>query len=269
MSWRMLIITLPLCFAVVVCRAARLGSPAANIESSEQEQTSLGTDLGAASSTATVTVAELTVPTKARKELEKARKAILHQRVDEADHYIAKALLAWPRYCQALTLKSWLALTRKSYEQARADAEMAVEYDPNDSLALQTLGDSYMFLHRFDDALRIIDHSIAIKPSAWQGYYEKGKLSILRGDWPGALRAAAKASSLTRDNPYLHLLRVFAFAGMKDQSAADREIAVFRRLKPETSWSPQLRRALIGTGMYNIEPPTDVSRSDNTSGTPH
>jgi tetratricopeptide (TPR) repeat protein len=251
----MFIVTFPLCFAAVMCSAAQLDFPAPNIESSEQGQVSAERDLGTASSTATVTVAELKVPSKARKELERARKAVLRHRLGEADHYIAKALLAWPRYCQALTLKSWLALTRNSYEQARVDAEMAVEYDPNDHLALVTLGESYMFLNRLDDALRAIDRSIAIEPNAWQGYYAKGMLSIVRGDWPGALRAAAKASSLTEDKPYLHLLRVFAFAGMKNRSAADSEMAVFRRLQPEASWSPQLKRVFNGLGMYNSGPP--------------
>jgi tetratricopeptide (TPR) repeat protein len=222
-------------------------------------------DLDVASSAPTVTVAELAVPTKARKELEKARKAVVRHRLGDADHYIAKALLAWPRYCQALTLKSWLALTRHSYEQARVDAEMAVEYDPNDHLALAALSDSYLFLNRLDDAVRVIDRSIALKPDAWEGYYMRGKLSIVTGDWPGALRAAAKASSLTRENAYLHLLKVFAFARMKDRSAADGEMAVFRRLKPETSWSPEIKRALNDLGMYNTEAP--ISREDNISAT--
>jgi tetratricopeptide (TPR) repeat protein len=265
MSYRTLIVALALCLATAVCSAAQIDSRP--VKSSEPDQASSGMDLDMASSAATVTVAELTVPTKARKELEKARKAVLRHRLGEADNYIAKALLAWPRYCQALTLKSWLALTRHSYEQARVDAEMAVEYDPNDHLALAALGDSYLFLNRLDDALRAIDRSIAVKPNAWQGYYVKGKLSIVLGDWPGALRAAAKASTLTKENAYLHLLKVFAFAGMKDWSAADSEMVVFRQLKPEALWSPQIKRALNNIGMYNTESP--MSRDDNLLATHH
>ncbi len=263
MSYRTFIVALVLCFAAAMCCAAQTDSGPA--KSSEQDQASSGMDLDMASSAATVTVAELTVPTNARKELEKARKAVLRHRMGDADHYIAKALLAWPRYCQALTLKSWLALTRHSYEQARVDAEMAVEYDPNDHLALAALGDSYLFLNRLDDALRAIDRSIAVKPNAWQGYYVKGKLSIVRGDWPGALQAAAKASSLTTGNAYVHLLKVFAFAGMKDWSAADSEMVLFRSLKPEASWSPQIKRALNDVGMYKIE--STPSRGDNSLAT--
>lgn len=165
MSCRVFLVTLPLCFAAVVCSAAQLNSSGAHIQSYDEAELGSGMVLSTASSSATVTVAELRVPTKARKDLEKARKADLRHRLEEADHYIAKALIAWPRFCQALTLKSWLALTKNSYEQGRLDAEMAVEYDPNDYMALVTLGDSYMFLDRFDDALRVIDRSIAIKPN--------------------------------------------------------------------------------------------------------
>lgn len=264
MFYRVPIIALLLYFAAVVCSAAQR-SPA-GIRDSEQDEVSLGTDFGTSTATATVTVAELQVPAKARKELEKARKAVHRHRLGQADQYVAKALLAWPHYCQALTLKSWLALRRQSYEQARVDAEMAVQYNPNDYLALMTLADSYMFLNRLDDALHAIDRSMELKPNAWQGYYEKGKLSILRGNWPGALRATEKAFSLTTENAYLHLLRIFAFAGMKDQSAADREMAAFRRLKPEAFWSPELKSAFNGIG-YHTDLPTDVPRGNNAAAT--
>jgi len=264
MSCRNFIFALAFCFAAVGCSVAQKNSPTRNINSTEEGQARSETDLDVASSAATVTVAELTVPTKARKELEKARKAVLRHRNKEADHYIAKALLAWPHYCKALTLKSWLAVSRHSYDEARVDAEMAVEYDPNDHLALAALGDSYLFLNRFDDAQRAIDRSIALKPNAWQGYYVKGKLSIVLRDWPGALRAAVKASSLATENAYPHLMMIFALSGMKDWSAADNELAVFRRLKPEASWSPEVKRALNHIGMYKTEPAMDVTRGDNS-----
>ena len=193
-----------------------------------------------------MSVAELKVPSKASKALEKARHAIRRNKLDEADHYIAKALLAWPHYCQALTLRATLALTRKSYEQARADAEKAVEYDPNDNVAYMVLGDSYISLNRFDDALRAIDRSTEIKPNAWQGYYEKGKILLVHHDWAGALRQAEKAASLKNDDdPYLHVLKAFAFAGMNDRISAKKEIDAFRRLKPDdSSWPPQIRQRL-------------------------
>ena len=230
--------------------------------SSSQDWVSLGIDVDAESKDATVSVAELTVPSKASKALEKARHAVVRNKLEDADRYIAKALLAWPHYCQALTLRATLALTRNSYEQARADAEKAVEYDPNDGLAYMVLGDSYLSLNRLDDAMRAIDRSIDIKPNAWQGYYEKGKILLIHHDWEGTLRQAAKAASLkTEDDPYLHLLKAFAFAGMKDRPAATNEIDAFRRLKPESSWSPQTRQRLNEIGLSGIENSGEPIRS--------
>jgi hypothetical protein len=222
---------------------------------SSQGWVSVGIDVGEASKDDTVSVSELQVPIKAAKALEKARRAFNHNKLDEADHYIAKALLVWPRYCQALTLRAALELTRKSYEQARADAEKAVEYDPNNSEAYIVLGDSYISLNRFDDALRAIDRSTEIKPNAWQGYYEKGKILLVHHDWAGALRQAAKAASLTNgDYPYLHLLKAFAFAGMNDRLSAKNEIDAFRRLQPdESSWPPLTRQRLNAMGLSGIE----------------
>jgi tetratricopeptide (TPR) repeat protein len=224
-------------------------------------------DSDAASKDTTVSVAELQVPSKARKALEKARRAIRHNKLDEADHYITEALLVYPRYCQALTLRATLALGKKSYEQALADAEKAVEYDPNDNLAYIVLGDSYISLNRLDDALRAIDRSTEIKPNAWQGYYEKGKLLLVHHDWAGALRQAAKAASLTnRDYPYLHVLKAFAFAGLNDRLSAKNEIAAFRRLKPDdSSLPPQIRQQLNAMELFAIED----SGQPNPSGSGH
>lgn len=220
---------------------------------SSQDWVSVAIDVDAASKDATVSVAELKVPSKARKELEKARQALSHNKLVDADRYIAKALLAWPHYCQALTLRATLALARNSYEPARADAEQAVEYDPTDSSAYIVLGDAYILLNRLDDAQRAVDRSIEIKPNAWEGYYDRGRISVIRHDWPGALRQAAKAASLkTEDDPYLHLLKALAFAGMNDQAAAKNEVNEFRRLKPESSWSPQTKRRLREIGMPAI-----------------
>ncbi len=236
---------------------------------SSQDWVSVAIDLGAASKDATVSVAELKVPSRASKALEKARHAFSRNKLDEADHYITKALLAWPRYGQALTLRATVALTRKSYDQARADAEKAVEYDPNDSVAYMVLGDSYISLDRFDDALRAVDRSIDLKPNAWQGYYEKGKILLVHHDWAGTLQQATKAASLkTGDDPYLHLMKAFAFAGMNDRPSARNEIAAFRRLKPDdSSWPPQTKQRLNAMGLSGIESsgPPDPSGSGHPS----
>jgi len=220
------------------------------VVASSQNLVSVAIDVDAASKDATVSVAELKIPGKARKALEKARQAFSHNKLAEAERYIAKALVAWPHYCQALTLRATLALTTSSYENARADAEKAVEYDPHDSSAYLVLGDSYILLNRLDEAQRAVDRSIEIEPNAWLGYYDKGRILVIRHDWPGTLRQVEKAASLnTEDNPYLHLLKAFAFAGMNDQAAAKDEVDTFRRLKPESSWSPQTRQRLNDMGL--------------------
>jgi len=233
---------------------------------SSQDWVSIAIDVDAASKNATVSVAELKIPGKARKALEKARQAFSHRKLAEADRYIAKALVAWPHYCQALTLRATLALTRNSYDEALVDAEKAVEYDPNDSLAYIVLGDSYILLNRLDDAQRAVERSIEIKPNAWVGYYDKGRILVLRHDWPGTLREVEKAASLqTVEEPYLHLLKAFAFAGMNDQAAAKNEVDTFRRLKPESSWSPETRQRLKNMGLSAI----GNSGQSTPSGTSH
>ena len=127
------------------------------------------------------------------------------------------------------------------------------------------LGDSYISLDRFDDALRAVDRSIDLKPNAWQGHYEKGKILLIHRDWAGTLQQATKAASLkTEDDPYLHLMKAFAFAGMNDRPSARNEIAAFRRLKPDdSSWPPQTKQRLNALGLSAVENSGQPDPSDS------
>lgn len=199
----------------------------------------------AGAGTATVSAAQLKVPNKARNELQKAWSAIEHKKLAEAARYLERALTFWPRYSQALTLRARLELQDNSKELARADAEKAVEYDPNDGAAYIALGSAYTALHQFDDAVRTLDHGIALTPTAWEGYYEMSRALLGKGQWAEALRHAEKASNLgPRNNPGPHLEKAYAYFELNNKSAASTELEAFRNLKGDGPVSPGTRHVL-------------------------
>jgi len=182
-----------------------------------------------------VSAAQLAVPGKARGELEKAEQAFRSNRVVDATHFVEKALKLWPRYAEALTLRALIERHQHYSDLALADAKKAVEYDPNFGTAYFVLGSIYIDVHRLDDAIPMLDHGIMVAPTYWQGYYEMGRAMLYKGDFEAALRHVAKASTLAPiDYPQIHLVKGYAYLGLKNQSAARIELEAYLKLEPNT-----------------------------------
>ncbi len=195
---------------------------------------------------APVSAAQLSIPGKARNALQKAWDALGKNKLVDAARYIEKALVFCPRYAEALTMRAMLELQGNSREMALADAEKAIEYDPNYGTAYIILGSAYNSLGRFDDAVRTLDHGIAITPDTWQGYYEMSKALLAKGDSVAALHQAEKASSLLGplNYPALHLVKAYAYIRLKNQSAASAELEAYQRLEPQGHMSAEAKQML-------------------------
>ena len=207
---------------------------------------------------ATTTTAQLSVPNKARRELQNAEEALHNNKVVQASRSIEKALTFWPRYAEALILRAIIERGQESSELAIADAEKAIEYDPNYGKAYVVLGSVYTDVKRWNEAIRTLYRGIGIAPNSWQGYYEMSRALLCKGDFTTALRQAEKASTLARmDYPSFHLIKGYAFLGLKDETAARSELQQYVKLAPDTKPALHVRQIL--------EQLADTSRSANSN----
>src|SRR5205085_2992102 len=124
---------------------------------------------------ATVSVAQMKVPEKAREAMKKADKALAKHDVEEARRQNAKALEIWPKFAQALTMRGLLKLDEGHAAEALPDLEQSVEVDNGYAMGQIVLGAAYNTLDRFDDAIRVLDRGVALSPASWQGYFELGR----------------------------------------------------------------------------------------------
>jgi tetratricopeptide (TPR) repeat protein len=178
-------------------------------------------------------VAQLAVPAKARQELQHAEKAIKLSKVAEAKRFLQNALARWPRFADALMLRALIERDQHSLELALADAENAVAYDPNYGKAYIVLGSIYTNLNRCGDAVRSVDHGIEIAPTYWQGHYEMSRALLCTGDFSGALLHANKASAMGSNRyPAVHLMKGYAYLGLKNDTAAKTELETYINLEP-------------------------------------
>lgn len=193
----------------------------------------------------TTSAAQLAVPGKARREFEKAEEALRKSKLNDAIRFVEKALTLWPRFAEALTLRAIVERSQQSSELAVTDAQKAIEYDPNYGKAYAVLGSIYTDAHRVDDAIRTLDHGIAIAPTYWATYYEMSRALLLRGDFATTLRQAEKASSLVHgEYPPLHLVKGYAHLGLKNASAARTELETYIKLGTDPALTGKAKEAL-------------------------
>ena len=209
-----------------------------SIPSPEEPHNSLGGQ-------ATVSVRQLHVPKDAQKAYHKAWEALRAGKTDEARQQVDKALTICPSDALALTLRAGIQLDQNQPQEAAADAEKAVESDPNYGMAYLVLGTVYNRLLRFSDAVRILEKGMSLQPNAWQAYFEMSKALLGRGDYAGVVRNTDRAWTLspTKYAPIL-LVRAQARLAMKDYEPAARDLENYLQSDSKSAVSSQVRETL-------------------------
>lgn len=188
----------------------------------------------------TVSVSQLKVPGKARKEYKKAQELVSKRRLEEASQHIAKALAIYPNYADALTLRGLLRLDGGEVDQALNDFQQAINVDPYYAQAYIAAGATYNMEGKYEDALRSLDRGVSLAPTAWQAYFEMGKAQIGRQNYQIGINLLDRASSLAPGFTLVHLVKAHALLAMKEYGPAMDELQAFLSKSPQ---DPEAGRA--------------------------
>ncbi len=111
-----------------------------------------------------------------------------------------------------------------------------------DSAELRTnLGNSYMKLNFFDDAIVEYQKAIEIEPASGTAHMQLGRALLSKGDYPAALKSLRKCETLGINDPTVSYLKALCFAAMKQKQEALTELAPL--LTPASaSKNPQLNK---------------------------
>ncbi|MEO5937193.1 MAG: tetratricopeptide repeat protein [Terriglobales bacterium] len=199
----------------------------------------------------TVSVAQYKVPGKARKELEKARKAMSERKLDEARERVEKALAIYPKFSDALTTRAILRMDKLEFEAASADLDLALEYDSVNAVAYLVYGACLNQQSKFDLAIQTLERGIALDPLAWQGYFEMGKAQVGKKNYPQAIKYLDKAQAVVNfEYPPLHLVKAHALLASKDYALAMAELQIFLDKSPQDPRSEDARKTLEQVRAY-------------------
>ena len=194
---------------------------------------------------ATISVTEMRISDKARKEYDKAKEAFDKQKLDEARAHCAKSLAAAPTYSRALTLNALLDLSDNKLEDAAGKAELAIKSDYGYGMGYVVLGAIYNALQRYEDAVRTLDRGIPLVPNLWQAHFEMAKGLLGKGDFQRALVSADHAIQIAPANyAPVHLVRAHVLLGLKSYQDAMAELEKFIGADPNGSDTADARKTL-------------------------
>jgi tetratricopeptide (TPR) repeat protein len=221
------------------------GQNSLNLRVATGQNDKAGANQGSAGDKSTVSIKQLQVPAKSASLVEKARELMSKGKIPEASQLISQALAIFPNNAEALTLRAVLELDSKQTEQASADAEKALQTDPNYPMAYVVMGSVRNIQANYSDSIKMLERGIALAPAMWQAYFEYSKALLLTGKFQEALHQADKALSLVpHEYPSLHLVRAYAFLGLKLYSAATPELEIYLRAVPQGPNATEARSAL-------------------------
>jgi tetratricopeptide (TPR) repeat protein len=145
---------------------------------------------------ATVSVTTLQVPEQAWKHFESARRLALKHKAAESERESAKALAIAPRFAAAHLLQASQELALRQFEAAVSDAAAARASEPGALWSGIILAGAYNGMHRFHDALNVLDTVEGAEAESWQAKYEHARAAVGVGDADEALSWSEEAISL-------------------------------------------------------------------------
>ncbi|MCC9606364.1 tetratricopeptide repeat protein [Blastopirellula sp. JC732] len=101
---------------------------------------------------------------------------------------LSKAIKTDPDNVDALKLRGVLYLQQEDFEKASADLKQVMDKNPNDVAVLQAYADTLAGMKKFDEAIALLDKTVAEHPGSPVGYLLRARLKVLAEDSEGAIQ---------------------------------------------------------------------------------
>jgi tetratricopeptide (TPR) repeat protein len=124
--------------------------------------------------------------------LQKARETGDPSYYTKSEQLFERALAATPDHGEALIGKASLAMSRHQFASARDIAQRAAQLNPYSASARGILADAYVQLRDYDNAVRVLDEMVRLKPNL-SSYSRISYMRELKGDTKGAIQAMQMA----------------------------------------------------------------------------
>jgi Tfp pilus assembly protein PilF len=193
----------------------------------------------------TVSLADLNIPEKARKEFDNGAEAMDHGDLAAAVKHFEKATKIYPNYSSAFNNLGVIAAQQKHFETARTYFEKAVSL--NDQLPDAYLNLSKLDLNqqKFQEAKQPLTKLLALEPNNLEALLMMANCELITGQHESAVAYARKIHELPHEKfAASHLVAARALEASHHPDQAIEEYRIFLQEVPDSEFAQGAREAL-------------------------
>jgi Flp pilus assembly protein TadD len=213
---------------------------------------------------ATVSVRELGISPRSRREFEKAQIRLRADDADSALFHLQKAIDQSPEFLEAINSTGIIYFQRKNYAEAEKFFRMALELDADAFEPQLNLGGVLLMQGKGAEAREVNEQAYNVFPQEALAAAQLGLSYFLLGDYGQAIRYLDQAKELDAAHftfPQITLAQIFLRLNQPED--AMKEVEEFLRLHPDSAEVPKARELQqIGEAMLKQQALTDSETSE-------
>ena len=185
------------------------------------------------SKSGTVSASDLNIPTKARKELDKASEAMGRQDWNKAAELLNKAIAIYPQYVGAYNNLGVVYSRINDTAHEQEALERAISLDEHFAPAYENLAKLYLRQKEFSQAETLLGKALSVDPNNGQNLMLLADTQYMERHFDAAIASAQKAHALPNDHPsVVHYIAGKAYQQQNRQGEALAEFQTFLKEEP-------------------------------------
>lgn len=195
-------------------------------------------------SSAFVSASDLAIPTRARREFDKANELIRRQELEQAMKKLKKAIAIYPRYTVAYN--NLAVIYSQLGDQAGEDEalEKAISLNPSFALAYVNFGRMNVHAGKYPAAELALQKAASLNPADAATLILLSYSQFMEKNFDGAIASSRKAHLLDSPHAFAHRVAARAFEQEKQGTKAIAELEMFLREEPSGAHADAVRHEI-------------------------
>lgn len=204
---------------------------------------------------ATVTAAEMALPSKVRNEFEKGKKAVKKEKYDDAIRHLEAVIEAQPQFALGFEVLGVAYLRARRESEAEQAFERALKLEPKQSECYIQMGLLRYDQQRYDESTNLLRSGLGIDPNSWFGHYQLGLTYFALKDYSKSADELHRAEELDPDFAEVHVRLANVYLRRGNPAMAFTEFENYLKKDPKGRFAARVRETLGEMRTAGIKPP--------------